>query len=147
VRAEEPTSEGEVMLTIDINNFDDTVNNHLFTVVEFYAQWWVVDLRVVVTKITTYLMLFWEAFWKSMIGWLASDILGRGMGNKGTDGRWWVDAIFDISMWGEFIPMEGEAVVCCAGVGRRKVGLLDGTGWHQWRTPAECIATYTGNST
>jgi hypothetical protein len=39
VRAEEPASEGEVVLTIDINNFDGTVNNHLFTVVEFYAQW------------------------------------------------------------------------------------------------------------
>jgi hypothetical protein len=42
VRAEEPTFEGEVMLTIDINNFDNVIDNHLFTdltVVEFYTQW------------------------------------------------------------------------------------------------------------
>jgi hypothetical protein len=47
-----------------------------------------------------------------MIGGLASDVLRRGMGNKGVDGRRWVDVIFDISMVGELILMEGEVVVC-----------------------------------
>jgi hypothetical protein len=36
VRAEEPASEGEAVLSID--NFDDAIDNNLFTIIEFYAQ-------------------------------------------------------------------------------------------------------------
>jgi hypothetical protein len=42
------------------------------------------------------------------------------MGNKGVDGRRWVDVIFDISMVGELILMEGEVVVCYVSFRRRR---------------------------
>jgi protein disulfide-isomerase A1 len=38
-RAEEAASEGEAVLTLDVDNFDDAVAKHPFMVVEFYAPW------------------------------------------------------------------------------------------------------------
>jgi protein disulfide-isomerase A1 len=38
-RAEEGASEGEAVLTLDVDNFDDAVAKHPFMVVEFYAPW------------------------------------------------------------------------------------------------------------
>lgn len=38
-RAEEAAAEGEAVLTLDVDNFDDAVAKHPFMVIEFYAPW------------------------------------------------------------------------------------------------------------